>query len=416
MLPLQLALLLLFLPLVRNYVISSTHNDVKEAGHHPSDHVKLPVKPIAEDSPANELSYDNNYRDMIFSESKASHQVLPDEPDYQVDWGFVDRETIRIEFALISLAKPPRKHEQHTQRATETNLLPTLVSVRSHWINSIHPLRYSLFIIRQYKTNMEEVLNMTALNLTRDAETKQHCYLSVLKLKRLNLKERYSVCIYYYRSNTSIRHADLFICQDIINDYHKYAHDKAHAPYGLLFILTQYSIIFAILLILQTLFSIRKRRIAEIVHQQLISKAQRVRASFSSISFIRQSISSNDTPIDTVENDSLSADQDPYPKESPISPKTILSNVSIPSFDENQPFIKTASNKNHVQFLLGEAEDSDTTDENDPTKSNGISSSASKSSSHEPYGDQSDALMYMAHILDGEKPWSKYKRASISVC
>jgi hypothetical protein len=182
---------------------------------------------------------------------------------------------------------------------------------------------------------------------------------------------------------------DLFICQDIIHDHSK------HPVHGLVFVLTQYSIILGILIVLQGLFSMRKRRIAHIIHQHLINKTQRIRSTLSSVSLVRQSFSS----MDAAQNH-----ENELKKRITSSPAIILSDESSPKnlpkhSDENEPFLKLLSNKNHVHFFCSFDEGSDDSESNDiPTLNPSI----------EPYSDQSDALSSMAHILDSSKPWSKH--------
>ena len=278
-----------------------------------------------------------------------------------------------------------------------------MVAIVNHSLVSIHSLHYVLFTIRSYNTENETVLPMAPLVFENSSARKEEHFINVLNFGGWDPKEkeRYSICIYYYRSNISIEQPDLFICQDVMNDYLMYARSKSHPEYRLLFILTQYLIILTILFVLQSLLSMRKHRIAYIVHQHLISKAHRFRNSFSSLSLVRQSVSS----ADILTSDELdSTDNDPRFSTRIVS-SPVSSAIDTVSPNEDEPFIKLPANKNHVQFLLGEAEESDDTDEVDSTLP-----------TNEPYCDRSDALQSVAHILDSDKPWCKYKRPSISPC
>ena len=295
--------------------------------------------------------------------------------------------------------------------------LPTTAVTANHSLSSIHSLHYLLFTFRSYNPKNETVLPMEPLVFEGSRARQEKHFINALSVGGLDpkKKERYTFCIYYYQRNISIEWPDLSICQDVINDHTMYTHSQAHSKSDLVFISTQYSIIITILVVLQTLLSMHKRHIAHVVQQHLINKAHRFRSSFSSISLVRQSVSSADilTPHELDcrgENHQFSAGI----VSSPImlqSNASILSAVGTASSEENEPFIKLAANKNHVQFLLGEEEESDDTDEADGTQ---LDPKALADSG--PYGDRSDAMQSIAHILDNDKPWCKYKRPSISVC
>ena len=260
-----------------------------------------------------------------------------------------------------------------------------MVSIPSRSNLSIYSLKYYLFTIRQYKTNIEKVLIMEQLILKSTSTGHDEYFSNSLQLIRLNPKEKYSICIYYYQTNSSSQMPDLFICIDIMHDHLK------HSSHGLLFVLTQYSIIFAILIVLQGLYSIRKRRITHIIRQNLINKTQRIRSTFSSISLVRHSFSSMDATTNEIK------------KRNTSSPAIILSESSPKQSDEEtQPFIKLISNKNHVHFFCSFDENSD------DSESNGSPNDSTFNPSIEPYSDRSDALSSMAHILDSNKPWSKH--------
>jgi hypothetical protein len=278
-----------------------------------------------------------------------------------------------------------------------------MVSIPSRSIQTIYSLKYYLFTIRQYKTNTKKVLEIQQLLLKKTPLRNYEHFSNSLLLVRLNPKEKYSICIYYYQRNSSTQMPDLFICQDIMHDHLK------PSVHGLLFVLTQYSVILGILIILQGLFSMRKRRLAHIVHQHLINKRRRSQSTVSSVSLVRQSFSSMDGTTEQknhIMNGGLVNHEDNRLKKRIISsPAIILSDSSVPlhngtnSLDEDEPFLKLTSTKNHVHFLLGLDEGSDDNESEDnqiDTKLN------------EPYGDRSDALLSMAHILDTNKPWLKH--------
>jgi hypothetical protein len=163
----------------------------------------------------------------------------------------------------------------------------------------------------------------------------------------------------------------------------------------------------------------RKRRLAHILHQHFMDKAQRLCSRLSSVSLIRQSFSSMDATLEQ-QSSHINHEENKLKKRITSSPAIVLSDSSIPSnngvhsSDENEPFLKLASAKNHVHFLLGLDEGSDDNGSEDipynttlnlPTPSKHI----------EPYGDRSDALLSMAHILDSNKPWSKHNHHTMPV-
>ena len=281
-----------------------------------------------------------------------------------------------------------------------------MVDIVNHSLTSIHSLRYVLFAFRSHNPKNETVLPMERLVLEGSRTRQEGHFINALSVGGLDSKkkERYTFCIYYYQSNISIERPDLFICQDVINDHTMYTHSQAHSKSDLVFISTQYSIIITILAVLQILLSMHKRHIADVVQQHLINKAHRFRSSFSSISLVRQSVSSANilTPdeLDCTDEDHR------FPTRIVSSPTMLQSHSSNTSVvgtvgcEENEPFIKLAANKNHVQFLLGEEEESDDTDEADGTQIDPKTLTESG-----PYGDRSDAMQSIAHILDSDKPW-----------
>jgi hypothetical protein len=366
-----------------------------------------------------ETVFDNNYSEQIPQESDIVIKEIHHGPQYEANWTFIDEEIIRITFALFSISKSTNEKKFPDENKTKkVNTFPTMVSIPSRSIDSIHSLKYFLFTIRQYKTNTEIVLEIKQLFLKNTTLRDYEHFSNSLQLVRLNPKEKYSICIYYYQVNNTIQMPDLLICQDIINDHLK------HSVHGLLFILTQYSIIIAMLIVLQGLFSMRKRRLAHIIHQHFINKTQRIRSTLSSVSLIRQSFSSMDTTTTEQQNhtrnshvvhyESMKYEENKLKKRIISSPAIILTESSMSSdadgsvLDENDPFIKLTSNKNHVHFLLGLDEGSGDDDDSEES----VTDLQVPTSYREPYSDRADALLSMAHILDTNKPWCKHSHHS----
>ncbi|CAF4593099.1 unnamed protein product, partial [Rotaria magnacalcarata] len=75
--------------------------------------------------------------------------------------------------------------------------------------------------------------------------------------------------------------------------------------------------------------------------------------------------------------------------------------------DENEPFLKLATGKNHVHFLLGLDEESENDDDNETTPDDITLNPPLASRLSEPYGDNCDAILSMAHIFESNKPWSR---------
>ena len=335
-----------------------------------------------------ETVFDNNYSDQLSKPSVNTTEEFHAGPHYEANWTFVDKETVRVTFFLFSLLKistdkplPPSKKQP---------LYTTMISVpSSSTVESLISLKYYLFVIRQYKTNMEKILSMDQLNLRTSSTGIEHYYSNALILERLNPKEKYSICIYYYQVNSSSNIADLSICVDLMHDHSK------HSAHGLLFVLTQYSIILGILIVLQGLFSMRKRRLAHIIHQHFLNRKQRILSTLSSVSLVRQSFSSASV---------LPEDHQIELKKRVISsPAIIITAPSTPSspgsprpIDETEPLIEMTSNRNHVHFFCHVDEDSDEDD------------IVFVPPHHEPYSDQPNALLCMTHILDTNKPWCKH--------
>ena len=338
--------------------------------------------------------FDNNYSPQISEETKNITEELPSGPHYEASWTFYGREEVRAIFSLFSLSKPPDKPTLFHHHHHPIKLSSNMISLPSRSLHSIQLLKYYLFTIRQHKTNTHKILQMDQLIPKISSTSKEEYFSNSLLLCRLNPKEKYSVCIYYYRTNLSMAMPDLFICQDIMHDHLK------HSSHGIFFILTQYSIILGILVILQGLFSMRKRRITQILHQHFVNKTQRIRSTLSSVSLIQQSFSSMDTATEPQQHDESKTDQENQLKKRFVSSPAIISNQpsTIPSIDEHEPFLKLNTNKNHVHFFFGLDEPSDDNESND--------------ANFEPYSDRLDALSSMAHILESNKPWSKHHQRS----
>ncbi|CAF5093117.1 unnamed protein product, partial [Rotaria sp. Silwood1] len=188
----------------------------------------------------------------------------------------------------------------------------------------------------------------------------------------------------------------------------------------------QYSIILGLLIVLQVLFILRKRRLAHIFHQHLINTTQRLRSTLSSVSLVRQSMNLMDIITEqktTRTNGHVNQEMNKLKKRiipSPgivISEPTIESNNIENSSNENEPFLKLTTGKTHVHFLLGLNEESDDNNggDDDDDDDKGYEKIANDKTFiplilptlMEPYDDQSDAFSSMAHILDINKPWSK---------
>jgi hypothetical protein len=248
---------------------------------------------------------------------------------------------------------------------------------------------------------------------------------NVLRLTSLNHREKYSVCICYYQKDTSTNTPDLLLCQDIINDYSKFSELITDPKHGLLFITTQYSIIIGLLIVLQSVFTIRKRRIAQIFRQHLTTTAHSIRTTLSSVSLVRQSFSSLDTAAEQQQHatnghasrrESTIHEDVGMKKRNTSSPAIVISEPSVTihhdatNSDETEPFLKQGLSKNHVHFLLGpgEGSDEDFDNEHEDNANNTALNLQTVSTNREPYGDQADALLSMAHILDTNKPWSRH--------
>ncbi|UJR25411.1 hypothetical protein I4U23_006758 [Adineta vaga] len=343
-------------------------------------------------------------------------------PHYELDWMFIDKDTIRVTFHLYSI--PTSLFENNIYSDTnqrKSSLLALMASMPTRPLKSITSLKYFVFIIRPYHKTREIILKTEKLVAKNTTENPYPHFSNSLLLTALNNHEKYSICISYYQTNHSIKIPDLLLCQDIINDYAKFAELKTDIKHGLLFITTQYSIIIALLVVLQSVFTIRKRRLAQVVAKHFTTTAHSIRSTLSSVSLVRQSFSSLDAAGEHHHHHHHNTNNQAVPREPTIeeetkikkriisSPAIVLNEPSIETdheatnADENEPFLKRVSSKNHVHFLLGPGEEDD-----DGGNEDIQINPPQTSTSVEPYSDQSDALLSMAHILDTNKPWSRH--------
>ncbi|CAF3542794.1 unnamed protein product [Rotaria sp. Silwood1] len=336
------------------------------------------------------------------------------------NWIFIDKETIRVVFSLFSLATVTHEKKFSNTTDNKINRFPMMLSLTTRTFQSIYSLKFFRFTVQEYKTNTT-VLPMKQLILESTASGNDKYFSNSLLLLRLNPKEKYVICIFYYQLNVSTQMPDLFMCLNIMHDH---LNDSAH---GLIFVLTQYSIILGLLIVLQVLFIVRKRRLAHIVHQHLINTTQRLRSTLSSVSLVRQSMNLMDTIIEqktTRMNGHVNQEMNKLKKHIipssaiVISEPTIESNNIENSSNENEPFLKLTTEKTHVHFLLGlndESDDNNGGDDDDDDDDKGYEKIPNNKTFiplimptlMEPYDDQSDALSSIAHILDTNKPWSK---------
>jgi hypothetical protein len=359
-----------------------------------------------------EAIFDNNYSEQISKESDNTTEEFYSGPRYEANWTFINKETVRIVFSLFSISKLSNEKNSSNKNIKKINLFPNMISIPSRSIQSIYSLKYFLFTIRQYKTNTEKVIQKIEPLILKTTPLRNYEHFSnSLLLSRLNPKERYSICIYYYQNNSSIEMPNFIICQDLMHDHLK------HSVHGLLFILTQYSIILGILIVLQGLYSMKKRRLAHIVHQRLMDKAQRLCSRLSSVSLIRQSCSSMDATLEqqtNAINGHINHEENKLKKRIISSPAIVLNEPSIivNNGDEHEPFLKLSSAKNHVHFVLGLDGGFDDNESEDILSDTTLNLRSPPTHS-EPYDDRSDAFLSMAHILDTNKPWSKYNNPTI---
>jgi hypothetical protein len=80
--------------------------------------------------------------------------VVPDlynGPHYDLTWGFIDKDTIRVTFVLYSIPKSLIEHSLQSELNHKFTLLGTMVTMPSRSLKSIFSLEYFLFIIRPYE-------------------------------------------------------------------------------------------------------------------------------------------------------------------------------------------------------------------------------------------------------------------------
>ncbi|CAF1218102.1 unnamed protein product, partial [Didymodactylos carnosus] len=388
-------------------------------------------------------------------------------PSYQLDWHFINKDTIRVTFRLYTF--PRQTNHQNDISYSSASITPvknrktkkpTTTTTSSPPLSSIHYLKYYVFVIKHYKTMKERALSIQPLIIIpkNQSITKTEYISTTLRLTGLNKKEKYSVCLCYYQTNSSQYRPDFLLCQDIINDYSKFKHHKSNDRNELFFIITQYSIIIALLIALQSVYTMRKRRIAHILHQHLIQKAHTFRHTLSSVSLVRQSLASLDTATTAGEHHRNGGNSSGTHKtshaldefdhklqnvlhestineEEHLSPPNIIINNDDEqqgkvkksastvgsNSDEKEPFLKHIHSKNHVHFLLGSNTPEASDDEDDEEKKKLEQSNTNFLQSYDerilakteednenagPYNEHSDAVQCMKHILDTAKPWT----------
>ena len=389
-----------------------------------------------EDTLAEEIKNEVFVNDLLEKPNNSEVVIVPElhhGPEYELDWSFIDKDTIRVTFDLYSLPQSLIESNKYWSETSENKftLVASMVTLPSRSVKSIFALEYFLFIIRPYRSNKEIIMKMDKLHL-KDSPSKNYShYSNSLRLTALNHKEKYTVCICYYQTNISTQTPALILCQDIINDHTKFSNLRTNPTHGLLFIATQYSIILFLLALLQGTLTIRKRRIAQIIGQHLSTTAHNIRTTLSSVSLVRQSFSSLDAAAEQQHHHHHhhhAHNGHATPREPPIeeeggggihkriisSPAIIISEPTTPlhhgaiSSDESEPFLPRVASKNHVHFLLGPGEGSDDEEHEDIPLDSTSNITTTTTINREPYGDQSDALLSMAHILDTNKPWSRH--------
>jgi hypothetical protein len=386
---------------------------------------------ISPDTPSSDTTADEIKNEVFVNDLLETVEDVVDDPEdqqgphYELNWDFVDKDTIRVTFDLLSVPTSLIENNQNSAaNKRKSNLLATMAAMPSRSVKSITVLQYFRFIIRPYHKNREITLKLEKLNLKNSTSNKYRHFSNALRLTALNHDEKYSVCICYYQMNSSTKVPDLVLCQDVINDYSKFSHLKTDPKHGLVFIATQYSIIIALLVVLQSVFTMRKRRVAEIFGQMVANKAHSIRTTLSSVSLVRQSFSSLDAAAEqqqqqhatnghAIHREPTVEEEKGIKKRIISSPAIVISEQSVPvapsgtESDENEPFLKRIPSKNHVHFLLGPGEGSDEEDDHD-NEDTDANTQVSTSSQREPYNDQADALLSMAHILDTNKPWCRH--------
>ena len=390
----------------------------------------IPEEIVNSDSTADEPSNEIPVNDLLENVEATDEFDDPEDnqgPHYELNWGFTDKDTIRVTFDLYSVPRSLIENNRNSPtNKRKFNLLGTMTTMPTRSIKSITILQYFLYVIRPYNVNREIVLKLEKLVLRNSTSRRYSHFSNILKLTELNHHEKYSVCICYYQTNSSTAVPDLLLCQDIINDYSKFSQLKADIKHGLVFIATQYSIIIALLVVLQSVYTMRKRRFAHAISQAVSNKAHSIRSTLSAVSLVRQSFSSLDTTGDhqhqqatnghaTIHSEPKGEGETVIKKRILSSPAIVISEQSSPNSpdggqtDETEPFLPRIPSRNHVHFLLGQGEGSDDDESNDNDNNDtNTHILPSTSSRREPYDDQTDALLSMAHILDTNKPWSRH--------
>ena len=389
----------------------------------------IPEEIINRDSTDDEPNSEIPVNDLLEIAESTDETDDPEDhhgPHYELNWGFTDKDTIRVSFELYSVPKSLIENNRNSPlKKSKLNLLGTMTTMPTRSIKSITVLKYFHYVIRPYNSNREIVLKLERTVLRNETSRRHSHFSNILKLTELNHHEKYSVCICYYQANVSTNTPDLLLCQDIINDYSKFSQLKADVKHGLVFIATQYSIIIALLVVLQSVFTMRKRQVTHAISHALANKAHSIRSTLSAVSLVRQSFSSLDTTADhqhhtnnghTTTPSELTTDENRgFKKRILSSPAIVISEQSVPNspegcaLDETEPFLPRIPSKNHVHFLLGQGEGSDEDEINDNENNDPHTQMPSSTFSHrEPYDDQADALLSMAHILDTNKPWSRH--------
>ena len=388
----------------------------------------LPEEILDSDSIADEIKNEisvnvllEKVEDTDTSDDPEDHQG----PQYELNWGFIDKETIRVTFDLFSVPRSLIENNRNSVvNKRKLNLLATMTTMPSRSVKSITVLQYFHYIVRPYKINREIILKLEKLHMKNSTSRRYGHFSNTLVLTALNHHEKYSVCICYYQTNSSTNVPDLLLCQDIVNDYSKFSELRADAKHGLVFITTQYSIIIALLVVLQSVFTMRKRRVTHLLSQLVTTKAHSFRTTLSAVSLARHSFSSLDAAAEhqhhqhatnghAVRHEPTVEEEKGIKKRILSSPAIVISdgftsiNPDVGALDETEPFLPRIPSKNHVHFLLGQGEGSDDEDDHE-NENTDVNTHMTVPTQRGPYDDQGDALLSMAHILDTNKPWSRH--------
>ena len=334
-----------------------------------------------QETAANQIKNEVSVNDLLEANEKSGATVPSEQqrPHYELDWKFIDKYSIRVTFDLYSLPRSLIESNVYSHSNKQKwNLLGTMTTMPSNSLKSIFSLEYFLFLVRPHHQNREIILNMDKLTLRNTTSRPYPHFSNSLRLTSLNHHEKYSVCICYYQKNSSSKTPDLLLCQDVINNYEKFSDLRADLKHGLVFITTQYSIIIGLLIVLQTVYSIRQRRVTHYITQYLSNTAHNVRTTISSVTSLRQSVSSMNVRIqqqhatdsDTSECHSITDEGRGARKGNVSSTSAVIShpsmivNNSILSSNETQPFLKRVPSKSYAHLLLGSGNASDEEDDN----------------------------------------------------